>query len=175
MKGEQKIGDELLHVCLVRVFYPLDPPPVDREPIGEVFQFGQTWQVSTRASGDVYSDEDAPKKSVTDALGKALSMLGFSADVYLGMWDDNKYVTDRKREAEERAVEKAKTAAPDLPEKVKTALDEALSAAERLSTKDEVKRFKEETKDLYKILAGIAPHWGNQLVKAVEAANKRIE
>lgn len=37
-------------------------------------------------------DEDAPKKALTDALTKALSHLGFSADVFLGLWDDNRYV-----------------------------------------------------------------------------------
>ena len=37
-------------------------------------------------------DEDAPKKAFTDALTKALSYLGFNADVFLGKFDDNKYV-----------------------------------------------------------------------------------
>jgi len=46
-------------------------------------------------------DEDAPKKAMTDALTKALSHLGFSADVFLGLFDDNKYVAKRKQEEEE--------------------------------------------------------------------------
>lgn len=37
-------------------------------------------------------DSDAPKKAMTDALTKALSHLGFNADVFLGKFDDNKYV-----------------------------------------------------------------------------------
>lgn len=37
-------------------------------------------------------DADAPKKAATDGLTKALSHLGFNADVFLGMFDDNKYV-----------------------------------------------------------------------------------
>lgn len=37
-------------------------------------------------------DSDAPKKAGTDALTKLLSQLGFNADVFLGMYDDNKYV-----------------------------------------------------------------------------------
>ena len=37
-------------------------------------------------------DEDAPKKALTDAITKALSYLGFNADVFLGKFDDNKYV-----------------------------------------------------------------------------------
>ena len=37
-------------------------------------------------------DDDAPKKALTDALTKALSHLGFNADVFMGMFDSNKYV-----------------------------------------------------------------------------------
>lgn len=37
-------------------------------------------------------DSDAPKKATTDALTKLLSQLGFNADVFLGKFDDNKYV-----------------------------------------------------------------------------------
>ena len=40
------------------------------------------------------TDTDAPKKAMTDALTKALSYLGFSADVFLGQFDDNKYVDE---------------------------------------------------------------------------------
>ena len=39
-------------------------------------------------------DTDAPKKATTDGLTKALSMLGFNADVFLGKFDDNKYVAE---------------------------------------------------------------------------------
>ena len=45
-------------------------------------------------------DTDAPKKATTDAITKLLSHLGFNADVFLGKFDDNKYVADRKREVE---------------------------------------------------------------------------
>lgn len=41
-------------------------------------------------------DEDAPKKAVTDGLTKCLSYLGFNADVFLGKFDDNKYVQEMR-------------------------------------------------------------------------------
>lgn len=41
-------------------------------------------------------DEDAAKKAVTDGLTKCLSYLGFNADVFLGKFDDNKYVQDMR-------------------------------------------------------------------------------
>lgn len=55
------------------------------------------------------SDNDAGKKAMTDALTKALSHLGFNADVFLGMFDDNKYVEDlrKTKEQEDTASRKA--------------------------------------------------------------------
>ena len=41
-------------------------------------------------------DDEAPKKAMTDALTKAFSHLGVSADVFLGLFDNNKYVSDMK-------------------------------------------------------------------------------
>lgn len=43
-------------------------------------------------------DSDAPKKAATDGLTKALSHLGFNADVFLGRFEDNKYVEAMTRE-----------------------------------------------------------------------------
>lgn len=43
-------------------------------------------------------DSDALKKATTDALTKLLSQLGFNADVFLGMFEDNKYVAALKAE-----------------------------------------------------------------------------
>ena len=50
-------------------------------------------------------DEDAPKKSLTDAIVKAASHLGVAANIFLGRWDDQKYVAEvneeyRREEAE---------------------------------------------------------------------------
>jgi len=43
-------------------------------------------------------DADFAKKVETDALTKALSKIGFNADVFMGMYDDNKYVQLMKEE-----------------------------------------------------------------------------
>ncbi len=42
-------------------------------------------------------DDDAAKKATTDALTKGLSHLGFNADVFLGKFDDNKYVENLEK------------------------------------------------------------------------------
>lgn len=64
---------------------------------GEVQHFGQTTFLGINNKG-IYTDEEAPKKSATDCLSKCLSLLGFSADVYLGRYDDHKYVAEMAAE-----------------------------------------------------------------------------
>lgn len=54
---------------------------------GPVFG-GAEWKNGTRL------DSDGPKKATTDALTKLLSQLGFNADVFLGRFDDSKYVAE---------------------------------------------------------------------------------
>jgi hypothetical protein len=65
---------------------------------GEVEHVGGTTFAGKYASGKLFTDEDAPKKSVTDALIKALSMIGFAGDIFMGRYDDSKYVDDLKHE-----------------------------------------------------------------------------
>lgn len=44
------------------------------------------------------ADDEAFKKAFTDALGNAMKHLGMSADVHMGQFDDDKYVTALRRE-----------------------------------------------------------------------------
>ena len=59
------------------------------------------------ASGKYKIDEDWMKKCATDALTKGLSALGFNADIFLGKFDDNKYVQQVGQEAQEEDQRKA--------------------------------------------------------------------
>ena len=47
-------------------------------------------------------DADFAKKVETDALTKALSKLGFNADVFMGLYDDHKYVAMMQEEFKEK-------------------------------------------------------------------------
>ena len=51
------------------------------------------------------ADEEAPKKSYTDAQKKCLSMLGFNADIFLGYFENPEYIQQRTNESR---IEKAK-------------------------------------------------------------------
>ena len=60
-------------------------------PGGTVPSYGQTIFAGVNKYGP-FTDEEAPKKTLTDALTKALSWLGFASDIHMGLWDDNKHV-----------------------------------------------------------------------------------
>lgn len=87
---------DTLHVAVVRFWYMLG------EKRGELEQVGQTKATYTTSKGAFLVDEDAPKKSVTDALVKCASYLGFAGDIFSGRWDDSKYVQAAGAEWEAR-------------------------------------------------------------------------
>jgi len=59
-----------------------------------------------------HGDDEAFKKATTDGITKALSYLGFSADVFMGLYDDNKYVA-RLREEFSRKADSTKAKLPE--------------------------------------------------------------
>ena len=61
-------------------------------------------------------DDEAPKKAMTDAMTKAFSHLGLSADVFLGMHDNSKYVENLKKEIAEGVANKSKLKVVDRNE-----------------------------------------------------------
>lgn len=104
---------ELIHVLHVEVWYRPTREMCERYGlefgyIARVNQYGATTFVGKNKYGP-FTDEETKKKSLTDGIGKCLSLLGFSSDVHLGRYDDSKYVNDRRNE--EAAKEKAATAA----------------------------------------------------------------
>jgi hypothetical protein len=98
-------GTEKIWFTHVKLWFVLDGQR------GEVSQWGATMFVERfkKNTPEEYwsSDEEAAKKSRTDALSKCLSMLGFSADIWEGLYDDPKYVEERKAEEGKRAVQKS--------------------------------------------------------------------
>jgi hypothetical protein len=84
-------------------------------------------------------DEDAPKKSLTDAITKAASHLGIAANIFLGRWDDNKYVAEvAQGYAAEGAEKKAppvrkESAAPFDPAPHITAIEAAMTGKDLLA------------------------------------------
>jgi hypothetical protein len=84
-------GDDRVHRVHIELWYRW------KGEVGAIQHFGQTMLTGKNKYG-AYTDEEAPKKSLTDAMTKALSLLGFAADVHLGLYDDNNYVAELKAE-----------------------------------------------------------------------------
>lgn len=125
---EDGAGGTRMSIARVRVWFKWDGER------GEVEHIGGTQFSGLRADGKAFTDEDAPKKSVTDALIKALSMIGFAGDIFMGRYDDSKYVEDLKEE--ERA-----------PPPTAAAADFAIATMRTCKTGDEFKDFWGKNKD----------------------------
>lgn len=82
---QQCNAETMMHYATVRIWYMQDGKKCSVEHMG-----GTMAMYKTNAGKMVY-DEDAPKKSVTDAMVKALSFIGFAGDIFSGIWDDWKY------------------------------------------------------------------------------------
>jgi hypothetical protein len=86
------IGSEVGHTVRISFWFYLG------DKRGEIQQYGCT-PFTYKSKWGVTTDTEAPKKSLTDAIKKALSMLGFSADIFKGQFDDVDYVLERQEEA----------------------------------------------------------------------------
>lgn len=85
-QGFQQCGPEdMIHWAIVEFWY------MKGDQRCAVQQMGGTKAMYKTNNGKMIVDEDAPKKSVTDALVKAMSSIGFAGDIFSGRWDDSKY------------------------------------------------------------------------------------
>ncbi len=100
-KDEFKEGHEgeISHTMTIGLWYK--NVEVKSEPIPGI---GGTQYVFKDKNG-WHTDEDAKKKSLTDALTKASQLIGMSADIFGGMWDDCKYVAELKKKYQPKEQE----------------------------------------------------------------------
>lgn len=97
-------GEEITHSITVALWHKNDG--TKSEPI---YGIGGTAYVFEDKNG-WHTDEDASKKSLTDALTKAAQLLGMSADIFSGLFDDSKYIAElKKKYKKEEGKEKPET------------------------------------------------------------------
>jgi hypothetical protein len=89
---ERLTDTDVLHIAVIEIWY------VQGDKTGRITQIGQTKACYKTQAGAMNVDEDAPKKSVTDAMTKCMSYLGFAGDIFSGQWDDSKYVQELAQE-----------------------------------------------------------------------------
>ncbi|WP_188036217.1 hypothetical protein [Pseudomonas sp. EZ-C24] len=123
-EGDKRVslGHELNHTVKITFWFALDGKR------GEIEQYGCT-QYLYKSKYGTTTDGEAPKKSLTDAIKKALSMLGFSADVFLGMFDDQNYVQQLQAE---QAIEQAEDKEAEIERQKQERLDYIRSTIETM-------------------------------------------
>ncbi|MGX6461678.1 hypothetical protein ACWM1L_24980 [Klebsiella grimontii] len=98
---------------------------------GHIPAYGHTDYITKGGDGALKMEKEAAKKSLTDATTKALSHLGFGADVYMNMHNDNEY-TSKLNEIFE--IKKASESIEDIVRLRQELDDDLTSVAETLST-----------------------------------------
>ncbi len=134
-------GTNLLLTATFR--YPLD---------GEPHQFPIAVDLRMRPT------DDTAKKLMTMARSKALSYLGFNADVFAGKFEDDAYVRDRETEFGD-----AETTESEIRGKIRTAMDTST-----------LKKFRSRIEQMA-ATGTITPEVGSRLVGEVESRTEEIE
>jgi hypothetical protein len=75
-------------------------------------------KVQAKRSSGSFCDDEAFKKAFTDAVNNAFKFIGVGGDIHMGMFEDDKYVTETKQEF----AQQEKAAAP-LPPEVERLID----------------------------------------------------
>lgn len=114
------------------------------------------------------SDEDWPKKVETNTISKALSRLGFCADVFMGDFDDQNYVQERANEVAMDKAEDKDAEAIKQAQEYKLWFDSHIALIEGSVATNELYH-------LYKIMVRKATKMNdkNGLIKIAKAKDKR--
>ncbi len=92
-----------------------------------------------------YADKDFLKKLETDTLTKALSKLGFNADVFMGQFDDIEYLTERAAEAELEAADDKEEALAEKYKAIKEEIKTMVSGFPKFPTVTTLASYKDKT------------------------------
>lgn len=158
----QPLGDETLHWCRIEFWH------TDRTNTYEAY--GQTKAAYPKRDGGFMVDEDAPKKSLTDAIIKAASHVGVAAGIFLGRWDDQKHVQEVN--AEYRAAERQEANPPFNPA---AAADRIIAKLNRQTTDESLSAaWKEALDDMSEVNAA-APAEYERIKEAAKAAKAQFK
>ena len=155
------LGPEILHWCRIEFWH------TDRANTFD--SYGQTKALLQKRDGSLMSDEDAPKKSLTDAIIKAASHVGVGANIFLGRWDDQKYVAEVEANYRKAEAESAFDA-----DAVTDRIVNALSKAAQLPNVQKI-TFSDAFKETFARLAKDYPDHAARIQQAETAALARVD
>lgn len=132
-----KDGDSIVweqnHTCLLTLWHG------SRE--NTIQQFGHTKYRYMKSDGSkMIIDDEAPKKSVTDAMKKCLSLLGVCSDVYMGLFDDQNYVAAAETENALKKADNADKAYQEQLDKFRADIEDGVKAIKISPNMDAVGR-----------------------------------
>lgn len=174
-EGFEHIGEEVLHWCRIRFWHGT----------GKGFSaYGQTKALMKTRNGFM-SDEDAPKKSLTDAITKAAAQVGVASNIFLGRWDDSKYVAEvnaeyrakeggDKQPAPKPEAPKAQEQAKPDPRKLADKMINAMKGAEHYGQWQAITNDPSFQADLA-FVEKEAPPMANEVRKAISDAKLRVD
>ena len=111
-------------------------------------------------------DTDCMKKATTDGITKCLSYLGFNSDIFLGKFDDNKYVQERKNEENVKTIaarEKHTPTTTNVEENTNDLIAEAIKAINEAATTEQIKAIYASYPSIQKSLTVAATERNEQL------------
>lgn len=156
-----EIGETILCTYRAEFFYILQGVK-SSFPVCSNVKVSYRTQGGKSKNGYLLVDDEYAKKAQTDALTKGLSFLGFNADVFMGKFDDSKYVQQRLHEVAEETISEDYKELVDKNkvsiEAIKKGIDNAITIAGKIPIPDDVSpEFKEEA--IYHLSAA-AEAWG---------------
>lgn len=107
-------------------------------------------------------DDNFAKKVETDALTKAISKLGFNADIFLGKFDDQRYLDDLKNEFQQEENKR-------LEEENKKKVDAYIESVNKAISETKT------TQELISIWNQIPKEWKNNFTQAKESKKQELE
>lgn len=108
---------------------------IDEDKRGEIPIHASMKIAYKTRNGYIRIDEQARKKVVTDAKTKGLSELGFSADVFLGFFNDPVYISERAFEEEIESADNRSNEIAKKTEEFKEWFEKELSVYPSLTSK----------------------------------------
>lgn len=146
-------------------FYLLDGERV-------TFPISNAIQAAKVTKNGKFVDVDFAKKVETNTVSKALSKIGFNADVYMGMFEDDQYLFEIQNE---QAVEKAANKDEELAKQAHALVTETNKVIEQINTARSLNEVKGLYSAMVRRIGGSDKSLVIALEKAKDAAKERLE
>jgi len=128
-------------------------------------------QAAKQTKNGKFVDVDFAKKVETNTVSKALSKIGFNADVYMGMYDDEHYLYELHNE---QAIEKAANKDEESAKQAKALYNETNKVIEQIKSAVSINEAEGLFKAQYRRIAGKGDDLMIALTKAKDEAKARL-